>query len=234
MKKWTWAFILIGLGIAVLLFPLFVSSEIENAFDVLNTKLGDAFIKSDSLVKIQHENLLLEFQSNDNIKPSFKAEIITEAKGIHDSYISLIKELDVHIAYLSLLKKSSKMNHEDNSSTLVYWMGTETESKEGRGNGNARKVREEINKFRLRIIEANKKIAVELKKNIFYQPMILKDIQEGGKKMSWEKNTFQSPIFNNLSQLQSLKLDQAEVYRNELNFFSEVITNLEDGYEDKN
>lgn len=94
-----------------------------------------------------------------------------------------------------------------------YWMGTNEEAANGRGNGEAFDLRNELDEYATYIADIynsqvkgdSLKITPELTQN----PVKKKD---DPKNLSWERNTLEGPLISNLATLEALKID---VYRQE-------------------
>ena len=225
MKKWFLLIVVSIVGIGIFFVPMFISKEIRGAFDEIQSKLADKNAIEDSIIIGNRNDLLYKIDSMANSDSVFSNNLRIFVMSLDESYGKIQQELGDQI---SILSKGDILFEKDRSgkpSAMRYWMGENIESNEGHGNGYANELRQKINNFIYQILEENGRIATKLNLDTYFQPNILNQIEQGNTIITWERYTFNGSIMAIIPQLEVTKLDLTEIYKHEIQFLIDILTN---------
>jgi gliding motility-associated protein GldM len=215
------------------LLALNVSAEILEAFNSLRASLkasADTFAVKNSETKVQILEKVREEQESGNNK---NAELVQWTQEVEGQVVDVIQYIDGITEKLTEIAEfdpehGEYVNSKETEANFQYWMGVGGDQKnDGRGDGEAIKLREKLNGF---VKYANDFIAKHdsAGKSTISFPKIAKDPGEDKKPgepkgehdgETWEYYTFHSkPVIADLAMMQKFKLDVQEVHSELLNF----------------
>jgi len=218
------------------LLALNVSAEILDAFQNLKVKLQ----ASASNANDQNSGFASAMQ--EEINKEITEQKISRNKGLIDS-INLVREktqamiglIDKHIQVMDSVAAFDPETGEykkkgERERNHLYFLGTEEESNNMRGNGQAAALRDSIDAYANWIADMyNHLQRANIKKkgdSVKYEAPLLKDPAkgvDGHSNKTWEKYTFDGPVVANLAILEALKFD---IYRQEKDLFDIMNTRL--------
>ncbi|MEO0472135.1 MAG: GldM family protein [Bacteroidota bacterium] len=143
---------------------------------------------------------------------------------IHQETHDVIELLNQHIAEMDALakydaEKAEYISMDESEKNLRYWMGTEEEANDRRGNGEALKLRDRLNTY-YGFLETHFG-ALSSDSVAWEKPRLADPIDQEDPGKRWEQQTFEGPVMANLAVLAAMKL---EIFRHE----QELLTRAEE------
>ena len=191
-----------------------VSKEILDSFEILKAKLYSSATAAQANSSDFMESMKAEIA--DEIKNQGKRDnegLLDTLDDIKSRSLALVSLLNSHIDSMTNIagmdpETGELLKKDELEKNYQYWMGSDDLTNDGRGNGKAFELRNQIDDFAKFVTEiyngnANDENQIELEK--------LED-EEGvdGEVKSWEKYTFDAPVIANMAMLEALKVDVFE------------------------
>ncbi|MEZ4825997.1 MAG: hypothetical protein R3C61_06845 [Bacteroidia bacterium] len=211
-----------------------ISAEILNAFETIKNKLNKsaqtALTNSESFMASMKEEINSEITNEGKRSNEGLLDTLDQIKGKTSALIGL---LDNHIAKMTEIAgvnpETGQLEKKDETEkNLQYWMGLgkEQELNEGRGNGEAHKLHQELDGYTKYLVDMYnaqlrdpKVPKLKLEEEYLTQDPEQSTTQDKQKK-TWEFFTFEGPVIANMATLEAMKLDIYEKEKNLLNLLN--------------
>ena len=191
-----------------------VSKEVLDAFSILKEKLYNSAQAARGNTDDFIESMKAEI--NDEIKNQGKKDnegLLDSLDMIKSNSLALVEKLNVHMDSMYAIagvdpETGEIENKAELEANYQYWMGSDDLANNGRGNGKAYELREEIEDYFAFITKVYNENASE--ENQIEAEKLEDREQPGGEIKTWERYTFDAPVVANMAMLEALKVDVFE------------------------